>query len=45
VLVQVRDPADQARYTQRDNSHALGLMLRGINPLANGETIAAGSGT
>lgn len=45
VLVQVRDPADRPTYTHRDNSHALGLILRGINPLANGETIAAGSGT
>ncbi len=45
VLVQVRDPADRPRYTHRDNSHALGLMLRGINPLASGETLAAGSGT
>jgi phytanoyl-CoA hydroxylase len=45
ALFQVRDPADRPQYTYRDNSHALGLMLRGINPLANGETLAAGSGT
>jgi ectoine hydroxylase-related dioxygenase (phytanoyl-CoA dioxygenase family) len=45
VLVQVRDPADRPRHSHRDNSHALGFMLRGVNPLANGETLAAGSGT
>jgi phytanoyl-CoA hydroxylase len=44
VLVQVRDPADRFIDNRRDNSHALGFMLRGINPLANGETLAAGSG-
>ncbi|MEW6250865.1 MAG: phytanoyl-CoA dioxygenase family protein [Planctomycetota bacterium] len=45
VLVQVRDAADHPQYTHRDNSHALGLILRGVNPLLNGETLAAGSGT
>ena len=44
VLVQVRDPADRMQEGRDDNSHALGMMLRGVNPLANGETIAAGSG-
>lgn len=45
ALIQVRDPADKPTYTYRDNSHALGFIMRGINPLANGEAIAAGSGT
>ncbi len=45
ALFQVRDAADQPCFTHRDNSHALGLILRGINPLASGETIAIGSGT
>jgi hypothetical protein len=45
ALVQVRDPADRPAYTHRDNSHALGLILRGVNPLAHGATLAAGSGT
>jgi ectoine hydroxylase-related dioxygenase (phytanoyl-CoA dioxygenase family) len=44
VLVQVRDPADRMAEGRDDNSHALGMMLRGVNPLINGETIAAGSG-
>ncbi len=45
ALFQVRDAADRPCFTHRDNSHALGLILRGINPLANGEAIAIGSGT
>lgn len=45
VLVQVRDPADQMADERRDNSHALGMMLRGVNPLVHGEALAAGSGS
>lgn len=45
VLIQVRDPTDQMTTKRHDNSHALGLIMHGVNPLANGETLAAGSGT
>ncbi len=44
VLVQVRDPADTPTYDWRDNSHALGMILRGVNPLAHAEKLAVGSG-
>jgi ectoine hydroxylase-related dioxygenase (phytanoyl-CoA dioxygenase family) len=44
VLVQLRDPADQMRERKHDNSHALGMMLRGVNPLAHGARLAVGSG-
>ncbi|MBK9120942.1 MAG: phytanoyl-CoA dioxygenase family protein [Phycisphaerales bacterium] len=44
ALIQVRDPADQMTVQRHDNSHALGLMLRGVNPLAHGEALATGSG-
>jgi ectoine hydroxylase-related dioxygenase (phytanoyl-CoA dioxygenase family) len=45
VLVQVRDPADRMAVVRHDNSHALGMMLRGVNPLAHGEALAVGSGS
>lgn len=45
LLVQVRDPADRMQTRKHDNSHALGMMLRGVNPLAHGEALAAGSGS
>jgi ectoine hydroxylase-related dioxygenase (phytanoyl-CoA dioxygenase family) len=44
VLFQVRDPADRATHAYHDRSHAQGLILFGVNPLANGERWAAGSG-
>jgi len=45
ALFQVRDPADRRTDGRPDNSHALGFMMRGVNPLAAGEKLAAGSGT
>jgi ectoine hydroxylase-related dioxygenase (phytanoyl-CoA dioxygenase family) len=44
VLIQVRDPADQAVHAYHDRSHAQGLIMFGVNPLAHGERWAAGSG-
>jgi len=42
VLVQVRDPLDLP-LSKNHRSHAQGMMLRGIDPLALGQTTAEGT--